>query len=40
MIGVTFGSKLKRFLGEWAEKVSGIVLGLMGVWMLIEIITL
>ncbi|RUS45797.1 manganese efflux pump [Cohnella sp. AR92] len=36
MIGVTFGAKLKPFLGEWAEKASGIILGLMGVWMLLE----
>jgi putative Mn2+ efflux pump MntP len=36
MIGVTFGAKLKPYLGEWAEKASGVVLGLMGVWMLIE----
>ncbi|TJY42805.1 hypothetical protein E5161_08160 [Cohnella pontilimi] len=36
MIGVTFGAKLKPYLGEWAEKASGVVLGLIGVWMLIE----
>ncbi|WP_127529263.1 manganese efflux pump MntP [Paenibacillus kobensis] len=36
MIGVIFGAKLKPFLGEWAEKAAGIVLGLIGVWMLIE----
>jgi len=36
IIGVTFGAKLKPYLGEWAEKVSGVVLGLIGVWMLIE----
>ncbi|QHW29583.1 hypothetical protein GZH47_01200 [Paenibacillus rhizovicinus] len=40
MIGITFGAKIKRFLGEWAEKISGIVLGLLGVWMLIESIAL
>jgi putative Mn2+ efflux pump MntP len=36
MIGVTFGAKLKPYLGEWAEKAPGVVLGLMGVLMLIE----
>ncbi len=36
MIGVTFGAKLKPYVGEWAEKASGVVLGLIGVWMLIE----
>ncbi|MDP9729695.1 manganese efflux pump MntP [Alicyclobacillus tolerans] len=34
-IGLTFGSKLKPFLGEWAEKLAGIVLGLLGIWVLI-----
>ncbi|MDF2713389.1 MAG: hypothetical protein K0R28_314 [Paenibacillus sp.] len=36
IIGVTFGAKFKRYLGEWAEKASGILLALVGVWMLIE----
>ncbi|WP_168122881.1 manganese efflux pump [Paenibacillus sp. HB172176] len=36
LIGVTFGARLGRFLGEWAEKASGVALGIMGVWMLIE----
>ncbi|MBO9609382.1 MAG: manganese efflux pump [Paenibacillaceae bacterium] len=36
MIGVIFSAKLRPYLGEWAEKAPGIVLGLMGVWMLIE----
>ncbi|MBD3919048.1 manganese efflux pump [Paenibacillus sp. PR3] len=40
MIGVTFGAKFKPYLGEWAEKASGIALGLMGVWMLLENIAL
>jgi len=35
-IGVSFGSKLKPYLGEWAEKSAGIVLALLGVWMLLE----
>lgn len=35
MIGVAFGAKLMPYLGEWAEKISGVVLGLLGVWMLI-----
>jgi len=35
-IGVTFGSKIKPILGEWAEKASGAVLALMGIWMLLE----
>ncbi len=35
-IGVTFAAKLKPLLGEWAEKCSGVLLGLMGVWMLLE----
>lgn len=36
LIGVTCAAKLKPYLGEWAEKAAGIVLGLMGIWMLIE----
>ena len=36
MIGVAFGAKLKPRLGEWTEKAPGVVLGLIGVWMLIE----
>ncbi|MGO4106620.1 manganese efflux pump MntP [Paenibacillus sp. YAF4_2] len=40
MVGVTFGIKLKRYIGDWTEKASGIVLGIMGIWMFIENITL
>lgn len=36
MLGVLFSAKLRIYLGEWAEKASGVVLGLMGVWMLVE----
>ncbi len=36
MVGFTFGSKLKPYLGEWAEKAAGIVLGLLGVWILLN----
>lgn len=36
--GLTFGSKLKPYLGEWAEKLAGIVLGLLGLWILAEAI--
>lgn len=35
-LGLTFGSKFKRFLGEWSEKVAGIVLGGLGFWIIIE----
>ncbi|MGV3487099.1 MAG: manganese efflux pump MntP family protein [Tuberibacillus sp.] len=35
-LGLTLGSKLKVYLGEWAEKLAGIVLGLLGLWILIE----
>ena len=37
--GLTFGSKLKPYLGEWAEKLAGIVLGLLGLWILIEAVS-
>jgi len=35
-VGAAFGAKLKPYLGEWAEKTSGVMLGFMGVWMLLE----
>lgn len=35
-VGLTFGAKLKRYMGEWSEKVAGIVLGFLGVWIIIE----
>jgi putative Mn2+ efflux pump MntP len=35
-LGLTYGAKLKPFLGEWSEKIAGIVLGLLGIWMLFE----
>ena len=37
-VGLTFGSKLKPYLGEWAEKLAGIVLGLLGIWILFDAI--
>jgi len=36
IIGLTFGSKLKPYLGEWYEKWAGIILGLLGLWILID----
>ncbi|TCZ80806.1 hypothetical protein E0485_00485 [Paenibacillus albiflavus] len=38
-VGLTFGSKLKRYLGEWSEKLAGIILGLLGLWILVDAIT-
>ena len=38
LVGLSFGPKLKRCLGEWAEKVAGLVLGLLGLWITIEAI--
>lgn len=35
-LGLTFGSKLKPYLGEWSEKIAAIVLGLLGLWIIIE----
>jgi putative Mn2+ efflux pump MntP len=37
-MGLKFGMKLKLYLGEWAEKLAGIVLGLLGVCILIDAI--
>lgn len=36
--GLTLGSKLKRYLGEWSEKLAGVVLGLLGIWILVDAI--
>ena len=38
ILGLTFGSRLKRYLGEWAEKFAGVVIGLLGLWILIDAI--
>lgn len=35
-VGLTFGSMLKPHLGEWAEKLAGTVLALLGIWILID----
>lgn len=32
VLGLTFGAQLKRYVGEWAEKLAGVVLGLLGIW--------
>ena len=37
-VGLTFGSKLRRYLGEWSEKLAGIILGLLGLWIVIDAI--
>lgn len=39
LIGVMFAAKIKPYLGEWAEKIAGVVLGLLGLWMLVENLT-
>lgn len=38
LVGLTFGAKLKRYFGEWAEKFGGRILGLLGLWITIEAI--
>lgn len=35
-IGLTFGASLKRYLGEWTEKLAGVILGLLGLWIIID----
>lgn len=36
ILGLSFGSKLKSIFGEWSEKLAGIILGLLGIWIVIE----
>ncbi|SEB45602.1 manganese efflux pump [Paenibacillus sp. GP183] len=35
-LGLTFGSKFKPYMDEWSEKIAGLVLGLLGLWIIIE----
>ncbi len=37
-LGMTFGSRIKPYLGEWAEKLAGVALGFLGLWILVEAI--
>jgi putative Mn2+ efflux pump MntP len=37
-MGITFGVKLKPYLGEWAEKLAGVALGILGLWILSDTI--
>ncbi|PSR22955.1 MAG: hypothetical protein C7B45_04865 [Sulfobacillus acidophilus] len=37
LTGLVLGSWLKPFLGEWAEKVAGVVLGCLGFFLLIHV---
>lgn len=36
LVGLRFGRRLGPYLGERAEKVAGAVLGLLGVWIVVE----
>jgi len=38
LLGLTFGAKLKPILGEWSEKLTAIVLGLLGIWIIVDAI--
>lgn len=35
-LGLTFGARLRRYLGEWAEKAAAVVLALLGVWVIVS----
>lgn len=35
-IGIAFGRRIKSFAGEWVEKAAGIVLGLLGLWLILN----
>ncbi len=35
-VGLTLGGKLKPFLGEWSKTLAGIVLGLLGMWIIVD----
>ena len=36
LVGLTVGKKIKPYLGEWAEKASGVILVVLGAWLLFE----
>lgn len=36
IIGLKFGRKVKPFLGEFSERLAGIILGALGIWILSE----
>lgn len=38
-LGLTYGHRLKPLLGEWSERIAGIVLGLLGLWIIGEAVT-
>ena len=38
ILGLTFGSNLKKYLGEWSEKLAGMILGLLGLWIRMDAI--
>lgn len=35
-LGLTFATQIKKVLGEWSEKVGGMALLAVGIWLLIE----
>jgi putative Mn2+ efflux pump MntP len=36
ILGLTWGARFGRVLGEWAERLAGAILGLMGAWIAVE----
>lgn len=38
LTGLALGKTLKPYLGDWAEKLAGIVLGLLGISLLIQVV--
>jgi manganese efflux pump family protein len=39
ILGLTYGRRLQPFLGAWSQRAAGIVLGLLGLWIVGESIT-
>jgi putative Mn2+ efflux pump MntP len=36
VLGMTFGSRLAPHIGEWTERLPGLVLGFLGIWILVQ----
>jgi len=36
VLGMTFGSRLAPYFGEWTERLPGLVLGCLGIWLFVQ----
>ncbi|AEJ38276.1 hypothetical protein TPY_0048 [Sulfobacillus acidophilus TPY] len=36
VLGMTFGARLAPYWGEWTERLPGLVLGFLGIWLIVQ----